>query len=308
MNTNSALKSLAAGMLVSVVSAGEPVSPEGLLPDSLRWDRKSFQAQTVPARFRDGVETQAARFESIPLESLDGRASRIDDLNNPLGERLARMVEDTLARAFGNGDKPDFAYLAQVFSGESKSILRGTAARNAKGEESVRYFWVTPREWLLQLRNAVERKGFRYQVNLSIIWVYQDNLDPNRFWAVVRQDWQTLDGKAKPAYRDDGFLFLNFDLDSNRLPRNMRVNYRLWFYNYGKPRKDQPRWLRTANDIRGALDPNADANIDFGRMVGDKWVPDANERGLSGIDRQVLGQMSSDLIGALRSAQGDAAR
>jgi hypothetical protein len=207
--------------LSSQTSGAETNAPSRMIPDSLHWDKKSFQAQTVPAKFQDGNETQAARFESIPLASLGGGTTRIDDLSNPLGERLARMVEDTLAHAFGNDGKPDFPYLAQVFSGESKSILRGTAQKNAKGEESVRYAWETPRDWLIRLKTAVEQKGYRYKVNLAIIWVYQDNLDPNRFWAVVKQDWQTLDGKGKPAYRDDGFLFLNFDLVSPQPAREL---------------------------------------------------------------------------------------
>jgi hypothetical protein len=151
------------------------------------------------------------------------------------------------------------------------------------------------------------RTGKRFHVSLAIIWMYQDLKSPNRFWAVVKQQWETRDASGRSLYQDDGFLFLNFDLDALQRPQNLLVNYRLWFYNYKQidPKTGLKPHERLAQDILGALDSRNPVEIQFGRLEGDRWVADPKQRGLSGIDTDLLIRMGDDLVGGIKAARGE---
>lgn len=319
MPPNTLLLSLAAAALFTThLHAKTPAKPHSkavaLLPDTLRWDSASFFSRTVVGVVQDGKTVKAPVFEKIRFDEvgLGQKAAKpkpsipsqkIDE-ETSLGLSILRLVEDSLAQAFGKqGDKPNFEYLSKVFQGKQKNILKGRAIQGK--EEKVQYYWTSADEWVTSLKEMVGA-GKRFQVSLAIIWMYQDLNSPNRFWAVVKQQWETVDANGSTLYRDDGFLFLNFDLDELKKPRNLRVNYRLWFYNYKQT--DVKTGLkpheRLAQDIRGALDPQNPVEIQFGRLVGDRWVADPAQRGLSGIDRDLVNRMGEDLVGGIRAARG----
>lgn len=292
--------------------AGSPGKPEKLLPDSLKWDGKSFLTQTVEARIQAGKVVTPPRFEEVGFveAGMEHRAhagpDRIEE-ESPLGARIRSLVEDSLAYAFGrNGARPDFEYLGRIFQGTHAGILKGRVKLGPDGEEQVQYFWETPVNWVASLRKAADA-GNRFKVSLAIIWVYQDKHSPNRFWAVVKQEWSTLGKDGQINYRDDGFLFLNFDLDGKRNPVNLSVNYRLWFYNYKRPdpKTRMKRHELIARDILGALDEQAGVTINFGRLENDQWVLDNRQRGISGIDRNLVNKMAADLVDGIRQAQGE---
>lgn len=303
-------------MAVSAVGTGANDSSVGLIPDRLKWDGKTFLTQTVEGVVENGKVVKPARFDSVTFREagLDGRpgavgsgTSELISEEAPLGVRIRSLVEDSLARAFGyRGGPPDFDYLSKVFQGKDRGILKGKLKVDPAGREQVQYYWESPADWIGSIRRLVQG-GNRLKVNLAVIWVYQDKHSRDRYWAVVKQGWETLDPGGRKLYRDDGFLFLNFDLDGKHNPCNLSVRYRLWFYNYKNPdaRTGLKRYQLIARDIRGALDEKADAQINMGHLEGDRWVPDAGKRGLSGVDRSLLERMTNDLVGGIREATGE---
>jgi hypothetical protein len=99
------------------------------------------------------------------------------------------------------------------------------------GREVIRYAWYDKRKWLAGLLNGVVRKQRSFAVTTKVMGVLNDNLDPDRFWAVVLQKWKTKDRSGACVYEDDGFLIVNIDAaDTNHI--DFRVHYRLWFYLY----------------------------------------------------------------------------
>jgi hypothetical protein len=59
-----------------------------------------------------------------------------------------------------------------------------------------------------------------------------DDLDPNRYWAIARENWKTLDSFGSVVYHDNSFQFYIFDFTTDGVLKNFKIFYRLWFYEY----------------------------------------------------------------------------
>ena len=95
--------------------------------------------------------------------------------------------------------------------------------------------------------------------------LFKDNLDRSRYWAVVKQKWQTKDLTGHTVYQDDGFLLVNFDFEADIKLRDFKIYYRLWFYNYKYDNLELriTRYDKLINDIKQYfLDNNAFSGID----------------------------------------------
>jgi hypothetical protein len=105
--------------------------------------------------------------------------------------------------------------------------------------------------------------------------LFNDNLDQHRYWAIVKQKWQTFDLSGHVVYKDEGFLFVNFDFDENMGLKDFKIHYRLWFndYKYDDVEMKIRRYQKLENDIK--------ANF---------------ESGLSGIDSTLKKGMREFLI------------
>jgi hypothetical protein len=114
------------------------------------------------------------------------------------------------------------------------SILVGIVKKSdpSTGEEIVDYRWQTKQAWLDHLKKLTDADHRSFEIKTSIMKVFNDDLDPNRYWAIVRQNWKTLDAFGKTVYQDDGFLFVNFDFKADRVLKDFKIYYRLWFYEY----------------------------------------------------------------------------
>ncbi len=100
------------------------------------------------------------------------------------------------------------------------------------GREIVAYTWHTKKSWLEGLLTAKLQRRRTFAVNTEVMGVFNDNLDPNRYWAVILQKWKTKDRFGNVVYQDDGFLIVNFDFRSDQTLKEFKIHYRLWFYNY----------------------------------------------------------------------------
>lgn len=283
-------------IFLATVSASASAHPS-LLPDSLHWDTTSFYGLTVKGDEASGNKS-TPRFEKIHFDEIGLGESAF-------GRRVKTLVEDTLAQAFGSARRPpNYTFLSQAFPGKDCGILKGKVLPGK--DDTVQYYWVTPQEWLHSLQ-AMTRAGKRFEVALSIIWVYQDPTSSNRYWATVKQSWTTRRPDGSVAYADDGFLFLNFDLDEHKNPRNIKIDYRLWFYDYKHPdaKRGLKRYQRMAQDIEGALDSHSQVPVNFGRLEGDRWVRDDQARGISGVNRDLLERMKTDLVEGIKAGRGE---
>ena len=114
------------------------------------------------------------------------------------------------------------------------SILSGTKGKinPATGKEEIKYVWQTKKEWLKNLKEAVDVRNRRFYVKTSVMGLFNDNLDQNRYWAIVKQKWQTKDQSGHVVYEDDGFLLVNFDFAADNTLKDFKIYYRLWFYDY----------------------------------------------------------------------------
>jgi hypothetical protein len=128
----------------------------------------------------------------------------------------------------------------------------------------VYYRWYTAAQWLGRLRYAHHELGRRFKVSTSVIGVFNDNVDPHRYWAIVLQGWCTLNRFDAPVYEDDGFLLVNFDFDARARLKAFRIHYRLWFcaYRYDDRELGLSRGEKLARDIDryflgelGGIDP-----------------------------------------------------
>jgi hypothetical protein len=129
-----------------------------------------------------------------------------------------------------NYDKLDSIYIDQGHP----SILVGKKVLDdpAKGKEQIRYIWQRKSDWLNSLKKVVESKQRSFSVKTAVMGLFNDNLDPNRFWAIIKQKWQTKDMTGHVVYEDNGFLLVNFDFDADSKLKDFKIYYRLWFYDY----------------------------------------------------------------------------
>ena len=115
---------------------------------------------------------------------------------------------------------------------QSPTILTGSleSSNSNSGEEIVRYKWYRASDWLNALEK-LNKSGREFQVKTSLIKLFGDCNDNNRYWAIIKQNWRTTLNN-RTVYTDNGFLFVNFDFDSNLNIKNFIIHYRLWFYDY----------------------------------------------------------------------------
>jgi hypothetical protein len=290
------------GALVFIKNGKETPIPDivdvmDIIDEDMEWETDSFQVETVPPKEMKGRVVTPAVYETIPFKK-QGKNEKT------IGERIEVTIEETFAGAYGrDGGKPDFKYLENVFKGKKKNIMKGHVVTDPlKGTESVKYYWDTPQSYVAGLKNMVIKKDYRFDVKMKILRLYQDQKIPTRYWAVVFQDWNTRNYKGNVVYRDDGFLFINFDFDDKGEMSDFQIFYRLWFYNYkyDRPEIKYKRWQLIEDDIKGAFDRMTDSKIVFGRKEGKKFVKDDSQRGLSGIDKGLVDRMRKDVIDAVK--------
>lgn len=111
------------------------------------------------------------------------------------------------------------------------SILSGSVKRDTKGNEFVNYKWVTPNHWVGKLEQ-IQNGGGKFRVKCRVHELIQDPHAPHRFWAVVHQQWRTMNSVGKERYSDEGFLLVNFDFTPQGKIHEVKLHYRLWFYSY----------------------------------------------------------------------------
>ena len=151
------------------------------------------------------------------------------------------------------------------------------------GREKVDYNWYRSGSWLGELKKAVEERKRTFDVTTSVMGIFNDNLLPFRFWAIVKQKWVTKDKNGARVYSDDGFLFVNFDFEVDEIVRlkDFKVYYRLWFYNYKYD----------------------DIELNIGR--NEKLVSDINRyflNGLGGIEKTLKYGMRDFLVKKIRNS------
>jgi hypothetical protein len=136
----------------------------------------------------------------------------------------------------------------------SPSILVGAKVLDQpdNGREEIRYAWQYKRDWLNGLKKAVQERQRRFCVTTSVMGLFNDNLDQNRYWAIVKQKWQTRDPAGHVVYQDDGFLLVNFDFDADTRLKDFKIYYRLWFYDYryDDVERGVTRYEKLVRDIR----------------------------------------------------------
>ena len=129
----------------------------------------------------------------------------------------------------------DYEKLNTIFFDKKEpSILVGivNSSDPTTGKEIVTYRWQTKQAWLDHLKKLVEVDHRTFEIKTSVMKVFNDDLDANRYWAIVRQNWKTKDSFGKTIYQDDGFLFVNFDFTADKVLKDFKIYYRLWFFEY----------------------------------------------------------------------------
>jgi len=148
------------------------------------------------------------------------------------------------------------------------------------GREIVAYTWHTKKSWLEGLLTARLQRRRTFAVDTEVMGVFNDNLDPNRYWAVILQKWKTKDRFGNVVYQDDGFLIVNFDFRSDQTLKEFKIHYRLWFYNYQYD------------------------DIELNIRRHEKLVTDLDRyfmRGLSGIDMNLKSAMRDFIISKIKT-------
>lgn len=170
---------------------------------------------------------------------------------------IINIIQDSLSLAYNNFDTK---FLNRIFTSSKNDkniILKGkiVESNSRTGKERVAYKWVTKKEYIDNLKKLYNR-GYTFDVTLTMIGVFKDTKNPNRYWAIVKQGWKTKNG-LNTVYKDDGFLFINFDFlsgsasDSDIIAKKFEIRYRLWFYNYKYDIKELGinRYDKLKNDI-----------------------------------------------------------
>jgi hypothetical protein len=119
------------------------------------------------------------------------------------------------------------------------------------GKEEFKYFWQTKQAWLESLKKNVEERNLQYKVKVAIIGIFNDNLDFNRYWVALKQDWKTEDSIGQVVYQDNSYLFFKADFDSS----DMHINIKQQFYapvheyNYDDQETGMKKHEKLARDI-----------------------------------------------------------
>ncbi len=166
------------------------------------------------------------------------------------------------------------------------SILVGTKLSSdpRTGRETVTYRWHSKKSWLIGLLKAHLQRERTFDIDTRVMGVFNDNLDPHRYWAVILQKWNTMDRHGKVVYEDDGFLIVNFDFRADLSLKDFKVHYRLWFYNYQYD------------------------DIELGIARHEKLVYDINKHfvnGMGGIDTELKNAMRDFIIDRIRMVNSE---
>ena len=163
----------------------------------------------------------------------------------------------------------NYQRLDEIFFSEygDSTILVGTVVVDdaRTGREQIRYGWKTKTDWLNSLKKAVEEQNRRFCVKTSIMQLFKDKSNPDRFWAIVKQKWQTKDMDGNVVYQDNGFLLVNFDFKADNTLKDFKIYYRLWFYDYKYDDLELgiKRYEKLSDDIKTAFfGKNAVGEID----------------------------------------------
>ncbi len=251
-------------------SRAKLVDGESLLPDSFPEERNQYHfisSSPTPTQEETVIETRKATTRNEVA----------------IQEKIYETFNTYYPELFNNFNYPklDSIYIDQGHP----SILVGAKVLDdpAKGREQIKYKWQNKKEWLNSLKKAVEERLRRFCVKTAVMGLFNDNLDQNRYWAVVKQKWQTKDMAGHIVYQDDGFLLVNFDFDADNKLKDFKIYYRLWFYDYQYD------------------------DLELGIKRHDKLVRDIREyfiedKGISGIDSTLKKGMMEFLIKKVKTA------
>ncbi len=193
---------------------GEPLLPVQFLEeyDSLYY---LYSAMNTPV--------QKAVFETKPWETSGEKSIR---------DQIYKIFNTYYPKLFSTFN---YSLLNDIYvDTKHPSILVGTklVSDPGSGRELINYSWHSKQGWLAGLRKAHQERNRSFDVDTYVMGIFNDNLDPHRYWAIVAQKWQTKDMYGNCVYSDDGFLIVNFDFDADRQLKEFAIYYRLWFYNY----------------------------------------------------------------------------
>jgi hypothetical protein len=145
-------------------------------------------------------------------------------------DKIKNIFENDYPKAFKDFNITTISPYFQ--KSEWPTILTGSllSSDGSTGKEIVRYRWHRVDLWLNALNN-LSKEGNRFDIETSLLKLFEDPSDKNRYWAIIRQNWKTIKGNSV-TYEDNGFLFVNFDFDNNLNIKSFVIHYRLWFYDY----------------------------------------------------------------------------
>ncbi len=170
----------------------------------------------APVQFYFAPLNSGVSFESTPISS---------SVEKSMCSEITQYVERDYPKLFAPLDE---TRLIQLFdSPDQPSVVVGAV----DSEESVRYRWVTPREWVRSL-SVIALKNRTFKVSCSVNDIVQDPHNPQRFWVIANQMWQTFDPAGNERYRDSGYLLLNMDFSASGTLVSVNVHYRIWIYQY----------------------------------------------------------------------------
>lgn len=180
-------------------------------------------------------------FPDIMNESLDSYEYEVNgnyyskSIETPIEKNIRNQIITTFEDIYPTYFAPfNRQKLEQIYSPSGKTILWGAveASDPRTGVEKVRYVWLTRDQWIAALENKTNQ-GRRFDVTTKVLKIYQSSVSNTRYWAIIRQDWQTFNRSNRLVYHDDGFLIVNFDFDptSGNL-QNFEIGYRIWINDY----------------------------------------------------------------------------
>lgn len=215
------------------VSVGDLISGEALFPQTYVADMKKLE---VPVQ--DPVKQQV---------TYESRAFKPSE--KYVRNRIISLFESDYPAYFTHFNPTE---LRTLFN-KGASILVGNVQKrdHTTGVEQVAYKWITSENWISALESQYN-SGRRFVVSTDIMKVFQDTYAPNRYWAIVKQEWQTT-FEGKRVYRDTGFLCVHFDFTTDKTKLvSFHIAYRLWFYSYQF--KELETGLTRADKLKQDLD------------------------------------------------------
>lgn len=194
--------------------AGEPLIPLPLLE---QYDSLYYLYTPIP------TTTSSVTLESKPVATAHEKNVR-DHIFHIFNTVYPRMFQECNFKAL------DAVYIDKPHP----SILVGTklVSDPETSREIISYSWHTKQSWLAGLQRACQNRNRTFAVATYVMGIFNDNLDPCRYWALVAQQWKTKNSDGVTVYHDDGFLIVNFDFNMQNEATKFGIHYRLWFYNY----------------------------------------------------------------------------